>query len=232
MGDSITEGTVIEWTKSIGDQVNADDVVAVIETDKVSVDIRAPSSGTLKAVLAQIEDTVEVGQDLLVLDTEGAPAAAAAAVPVVSLPPPTAPTKEVDEPSLAATASEEKAAIPAQRVPMIKFLGKRSLLPPSSHGGLRLFDAILSVAALGERGSSLASPPPVPSPPVPQPTVQVASPQDQTKTTDAKSAQSKTSEIIYADFLELENGAMFGRPKFSDEEMESIDLGGDLPENW
>ena len=45
MGDSITEGTIIEWAKEAGDYVAMDDVVCVIETDKVSVDVRAEHSG-------------------------------------------------------------------------------------------------------------------------------------------------------------------------------------------
>ena len=49
MGDSITEGTIIEWAKEAGDYVSMDDVVCVIETDKVSVDVRAEHSGGLRA---------------------------------------------------------------------------------------------------------------------------------------------------------------------------------------
>lgn len=47
MGDSITEGTIRSWEKKVGEAVALDDVVVVIETDKVSVDIRASNSGVL-----------------------------------------------------------------------------------------------------------------------------------------------------------------------------------------
>ena len=41
MGDSITEGTIVEWAKKEGDYVAVDDIIVLIETDKVSVDVRA-----------------------------------------------------------------------------------------------------------------------------------------------------------------------------------------------
>lgn len=45
MGDSITEGTVFEYNKSVGDYVALDDIIAMIETDKVKVEIRASVAG-------------------------------------------------------------------------------------------------------------------------------------------------------------------------------------------
>ncbi|UIZ21046.1 hypothetical protein KXD40_000714 [Peronospora effusa] len=64
MGDSISEGTVVEWLKAPGDFVETDEVVVVLETDKVSVDVRAPFSGVLEAQLAQIDENVLVGAPL------------------------------------------------------------------------------------------------------------------------------------------------------------------------
>ena len=62
MGDSITEGTVSAVMKSVGDDVGMDEVVAQIETDKVTVDVRAPSAGNVARVDAKTGDTVRVGQ--------------------------------------------------------------------------------------------------------------------------------------------------------------------------
>ena len=53
MGDSITEGTIVEWVKKPNEFVAKDDVVVVVETDKVSVDIRATVSGTIVETKAQ-----------------------------------------------------------------------------------------------------------------------------------------------------------------------------------
>lgn len=69
MGDSISEGTLVEWSKNVGDFCEVDEIVAVIETDKVSIDIRADQSGELIEQLANIDDTLEVGTPLFKLDT-------------------------------------------------------------------------------------------------------------------------------------------------------------------
>lgn len=71
MGDSITEGTIVELPVEPGEYVSEDDVVAVLETDKVSVDIRAPEAGVLVEILGEIDDVVEVGAGLYKLDTDG-----------------------------------------------------------------------------------------------------------------------------------------------------------------
>jgi len=63
MGDSISEGVVEKFVKLPGDFVNADEVIARIETDKVTVDITAPVSGILKQYFAKEGETVSVGSD-------------------------------------------------------------------------------------------------------------------------------------------------------------------------
>jgi 2-oxoglutarate dehydrogenase E2 component (dihydrolipoamide succinyltransferase) len=67
-------GVVVQWAKDVGDIVEAGDVLAVIETDKVSIDIRADVRGKLTARHAAVDDKLEVGAPLYTLDTEGAPA--------------------------------------------------------------------------------------------------------------------------------------------------------------
>lgn len=78
MGESITEGTVVEWLKNPGDYVEEDEVMVVLETDKVSVDVRAPKAGVLVKYLANVDDSVDVGAELAVLEEGDAPAASAA----------------------------------------------------------------------------------------------------------------------------------------------------------
>lgn len=95
MGDSITEGTIVDLPVAPGDYVQTDDVVVVLETDKVSVDIRAPKAGALVEVLGEVDDVVEVGNDLFRLDTD------ADAPEVASTPGPKEVATEVsDTPSL------------------------------------------------------------------------------------------------------------------------------------
>jgi 2-oxoglutarate dehydrogenase E2 component (dihydrolipoamide succinyltransferase) len=73
MGDSITEGTIVDLPVAPGDYVHADDVVVVLETDKVSVDVRATEPGALVEVLGEIDDVVEVGSNLYRIDTDAVP---------------------------------------------------------------------------------------------------------------------------------------------------------------
>jgi 2-oxoglutarate dehydrogenase E2 component (dihydrolipoamide succinyltransferase) len=68
LGDSISEGTIVEVCKVIGDGCFVDDVVAVVETDKVSVDVRSPVNGTVKEVYVEVDDIVEVGTPLFEVD--------------------------------------------------------------------------------------------------------------------------------------------------------------------
>ena len=70
MGDSITEGTIVDLPVAPGEFVQVDDVVVVLETDKVSVDVRAPEAGALVEVLGEVDDVVEVGSQLFRLDTD------------------------------------------------------------------------------------------------------------------------------------------------------------------
>lgn len=73
MAESISEGTLKQWSKQIGDYVEQDEEIATIETDKIDVAVNAPEPGTIKEFLANEEDTVTVGQDLLKLELGGSP---------------------------------------------------------------------------------------------------------------------------------------------------------------
>ncbi|KAA8566383.1 hypothetical protein MFRU_019g00020 [Monilinia fructicola] len=73
MAESISEGTLKQWSKQIGDYVEQDEEIATIETDKIDVAVNAPEAGTIKEFLANEEDTVTVGQDLVRLELGGAP---------------------------------------------------------------------------------------------------------------------------------------------------------------
>eukprot|EP00544_Gedaniella_sp_CCMP2646_P009478 CAMPEP_0202483912 /NCGR_PEP_ID=MMETSP1361-20130828/3066_1 /ASSEMBLY_ACC=CAM_ASM_000849 /TAXON_ID=210615 /ORGANISM="Staurosira complex sp., Strain CCMP2646" /LENGTH=374 /DNA_ID=CAMNT_0049112353 /DNA_START=173 /DNA_END=1297 /DNA_ORIENTATION=+ len=96
MGDSITEGTIVDLPVAPGDYVHADDVVVVLETDKVSVDVRATEPGALVEVLGEIDDVVEVGSNLYRIDTDAvAPDdSASPTTKAVSAPPPPEATPE------------------------------------------------------------------------------------------------------------------------------------------
>ena len=61
LGESITEATVSKWLKSKGDNINADEPIVELETDKVNLEVPSPINGTLTAVNFKDGDTVEVG---------------------------------------------------------------------------------------------------------------------------------------------------------------------------
>jgi 2-oxoglutarate dehydrogenase E1 component len=61
-GESVSEGTILDWTVKVGDVVAAGDTVVEISTDKVDVELPAPTSGTITELLASAGDTVTVGQ--------------------------------------------------------------------------------------------------------------------------------------------------------------------------
>ncbi|SHF20765.1 2-oxoglutarate dehydrogenase E2 component [Fodinibius roseus] len=76
MGESVMEGTVIEWTKKVGDPVEEDEALLEIATDKVDTEVPSPQAGTLVEILAEEGDTIEVGQTIAVIATGKAAAAA------------------------------------------------------------------------------------------------------------------------------------------------------------
>lgn len=123
MGDSITEGTIVEWTAHIGQKVEEEDVLALIETDKVTVDIKAAKAGVLTKQFGAIDDTVEVGSDLCEIDSEAVPTVEATEVVGA------APEAETSAPSLAPVESSSTPAVSSSgsseaRTPSIHFLGK------------------------------------------------------------------------------------------------------------
>ena len=78
LGESLTEGTVASWLKSVGDSVAADEPLLELETDKVTMEVNAPSAGTLTEILADVGSEVEVGAILGRLGGSGGAAAAPA----------------------------------------------------------------------------------------------------------------------------------------------------------
>ena len=61
MGESITEGTILEWKKQVGDSITKDETLLEISTDKVDSEIPSPATGTIVEIIAQVNDTIPVG---------------------------------------------------------------------------------------------------------------------------------------------------------------------------
>jgi 2-oxoglutarate dehydrogenase E2 component (dihydrolipoamide succinyltransferase) len=100
LGESVTEATIGRWFKKAGDPVAVDEPLVELETDKVTIEVPAPSAGTLGEIAAKDGDTVAVGA-LLGLINDGA---AAAAKPAAA-----APAKPAAAPAAAAPAPAAKA---------------------------------------------------------------------------------------------------------------------------
>ena len=103
---SITEGTLVEWNVGVGDAIGVDGIVAVVETDKVSVDVRTPTAGTVLELLAEPDDIVEVGAPLIKFSSEIAEGALDAA-------PSPAPPSDAPSAAIAVEAEPLASAVPA-----------------------------------------------------------------------------------------------------------------------
>ncbi len=88
LGESITEATLGEWLKKPGDAVAADEPVASLETDKVSVEVPSPVAGVMGQHAVEVGATVEVGAMLATIEAgDGAPAKTPAVEPAVTASP-------------------------------------------------------------------------------------------------------------------------------------------------
>src|SRR5918992_5469818 len=102
MGVSVSEGTITKWLKNEGEQVESDEPLLEISTDKVDTEVPSPGTGVLSQILVPEGQTVEVGTKLAVIGPEGAETGPAE-------PGPPAP-EEVPEPATAQAAAEASAA--------------------------------------------------------------------------------------------------------------------------
>ena len=71
LGESVTEGTITQWLKSVGDTVEADEPLLEVSTDKVDTEIPSPVSGTLLEIKAEEDDTIDVGSVIAIIGEEG-----------------------------------------------------------------------------------------------------------------------------------------------------------------
>jgi 2-oxoglutarate dehydrogenase E2 component (dihydrolipoamide succinyltransferase) len=107
LGESITEATLGEWLKQPGDKVAADEPIASLETDKVSVEVPSPVAGIMGEHAVKVGETVQVGAMLATIDSgDGAAASAPAPQPAVTASPEAAPAP-AEQANPAATAGQQ-----------------------------------------------------------------------------------------------------------------------------
>jgi 2-oxoglutarate dehydrogenase E2 component (dihydrolipoamide succinyltransferase) len=148
LGESVSEATVGQWFKKVGDAVKADEPLVELETDKVTVEVPAPSSGVLTAIMVEKGTTVGIGAVLGAI-RDGA----AVAGPSTEIPPP-APEPVAVRPSIAA------ATIVAAPVAAVATQSQSSNggMPPSPAARKELAEAGVNaddVAGSGKRGQVL-----------------------------------------------------------------------------
>ncbi len=105
LGESVTEGTVTRWLKSVGDAVSADEPLLEVSTDKVDTEIPSPASGVLLQIIAGEDDVVEVGGALALIGEPGEAPAQAAPAPASPAAEAPAPAAETPAPAPAAPAT-------------------------------------------------------------------------------------------------------------------------------
>lgn len=113
LGESVTEGTVTRWLKSVGDTIEVDEALLEVSTDKVDTEVPSPVAGVVQEILVKEDETVEVGAVLARIGS-GAPAAAAAAPAAAPAPAPATPAPSAPAPAAPAASAPEA---PAPAVP-------------------------------------------------------------------------------------------------------------------
>ncbi|MEU2114412.1 2-oxoglutarate dehydrogenase, E2 component, dihydrolipoamide succinyltransferase [Streptomyces sp. NPDC016459] len=118
LGESVTEGTVTRWLKSVGEEVTEDEPLLEVSTDKVDTEIPAPASGVLLEIVVAEDETAEVGAKLAVIGVAGAaPAAPAAPAPAPAAAAPAAPAAPAPAPAAQAPAAPAPAPAPPAAAP-------------------------------------------------------------------------------------------------------------------
>jgi 2-oxoglutarate dehydrogenase E2 component (dihydrolipoamide succinyltransferase) len=167
LGESVTEATVARWAKKAGDAVRKDEILVELETDKVSLEVAAPSDGVLSEIVAAEGATIEPGAVLgRITDGAAAPKAAEApkpaAAPAPAAPPKAAAPAPAPAPAKPAPAAGEPVLAPsAQRVVAENNLDAAAIAGTGKDGRVTKGDAL---AALEAR-SKAPAPAPAPSAP-------------------------------------------------------------------
>ncbi|WP_346235779.1 2-oxoglutarate dehydrogenase complex dihydrolipoyllysine-residue succinyltransferase [Lysinibacillus telephonicus] len=161
LAESITEGTIAQWVKKVGDRVEKGEFIVELETDKVNAEIISEEAGVLTQVLAEEGDTVLVGQVIAVVEAgegaapapqaaEEAPKAEAAPAPAQAAAPAPAATPVVEE-----TSNDRVVASPAARkLAREKGIDLAAISPVDPQGRVRVQD----VAAHGTAPAAAAAP--------------------------------------------------------------------------
>ncbi|MBB4238763.1 2-oxoglutarate dehydrogenase complex dihydrolipoyllysine-residue succinyltransferase [Rhizobium esperanzae] len=144
LGESVSEATVGTWFKKVGDAIKADEPILELETDKVTIEVPAPASGTLSEIVAAAGETVGLGALLGQISAGAGAAAAPAAAAPAAAPAQPAPAAAAQPAPVAAAASSSSASV--------------STMPPAPAASKMLAENNLSADQIdgsGKRGQVL-----------------------------------------------------------------------------
>jgi 2-oxoglutarate dehydrogenase E2 component (dihydrolipoamide succinyltransferase) len=175
LGESITEATVGKWFKKAGDAVQADEPLVELETDKVTLEVNAPSAGVLSEIAAETGQTVAIGALLGELSPGAAPAKAAAPAAAAKSAPATPPAQSAPaKPAPAATTMPPSPA--AAKIAAEEKIDLSSIAGGGKRGQVLKGDVL---AAIAEARAPVQAPAPIPaSAPVPAPAPAARAPDD------------------------------------------------------
>ena len=134
LGETVSEGTLTIWHKSVGDEVAANEVLFEIGTDKVEMEVPTPAAGVLKEIRVEAGETVGVGTVLAILD-DGSGATEATPTSVGTLAPPAAPAGPPTQPTRRGQAPAAKRDKSLRLSPVVrKLLAENNLQPDQITG--------------------------------------------------------------------------------------------------
>ncbi len=188
MGESVLEGTILEWKVKVGDQVKYDQPLVELMTDKVNIEIPAEAEGILTHQYAKEGDVVPVGTRIATIDDGGKGAAAPAEKPAEAAPaqkaaapaaapaPTPAPAPKKARPEVKGTAAAGKGKLSPKVKMMIReySLDPGEIVPTGPEGRVKVEDVIRAVE---DRSASAGfTPSPIPAPAAPQQAAPVSQP--------------------------------------------------------
>jgi 2-oxoisovalerate dehydrogenase E2 component (dihydrolipoyl transacylase) len=171
LGETVTEGTVAQWLKNIGDSVDKYEDFVEVSTDKVNAGVPSPVTGTIRELLVQEGETVATGTPIAVIDEVGAAAPVAETPPVAARPEPAAPSPNGAKASAVESAEAESAARAAS--PAVRRLARehrvdiRTIQGTGANGRVTADDIL--AAARTVVAAVPPAPPPIAAPPIAPP---------------------------------------------------------------
>lgn len=220
MGESIAEGTLTRWIKSVGETVDRDEDLFEISTDKVDADIPSPVGGVVAEILVQEGDTVEVNTIVARIETD-----ASVAVSAESPPPAIATESRSTEAAPTRGPETREDRIRTRSTPLVRKIAAEhdvdiTALTGTGAGGRVTRDDILAFIESGAAATTTPAPVAPPTPPAAVP----ASPRPPTPTASAPGSAGVLRVQIHGAMLEIKLGKVPIRENDRVEEMSRVRL--------